>query len=107
MSYDVSFKQKKGKSYVTVGDWLNYTSNTGEMIKEVVGSTPGEWDQMSTKDLAPKISEGIFKLCAKPEKYKHLEPSNGWGSVEGTITFLQRIYNNCLVYPDAIVEVDY
>lgn len=45
MSYDVSFKAKlEGTDqWVYVGDdWINHTSNTAAMIKEVCGSYPSE-----------------------------------------------------------------
>lgn len=43
MSYDVSFKAKLegADQWVYVGDdWINHTSNTAAMIKEVCGSYP-------------------------------------------------------------------
>lgn len=56
MSYDVSFKAKlEGTDqWVYVGDdWINHTSNTAAMIKEVCGSYPSEWNASAVPICTP------------------------------------------------------
>ena len=56
MSYDVSFKAKLegADQWVYVGDdWINHTSNTAAMIKEVCGSYPSEWNGKRCADMYP------------------------------------------------------
>lgn len=61
MSYDVSFKAKlEGTDqWVYVGDdWINHTSNTAAMIKEVCGSYPSEWNGKRCADMYPVLMQG-------------------------------------------------
>lgn len=109
MSYDVSFKAKlEGTDqWVYVGaDWINHTSNTASMIKEVCGSYPSQWNGKKCSDMLPVLTQGIELLRNNPQKYYHLEPGNGWGTVATTITFLMQIEENCKNFPTAIIEVD-
>lgn len=110
MSYDVSFKAKlEGvDQYVYVGaDWINHTSNTAAMIKEVCGSYPSAWDGMSCSELLPVLEAGVKLLRSHSQEYRQFEPSNKWGTVETTIEFLDAIIRNCKDYPTAVLEVSY
>jgi len=110
MSYDVRLKAKlEGcDSWVHVGDgWINHTSNTSEMIKEVCGSRPSAWDGKRSADILPILKQGVERLKTHEEEYRCFQPENGWGTVETTIDFLSQIISNCEKYPTAIIEVDY
>lgn len=110
MSYDVSFKAKlEGvDQWVYVGaDWINHTSNTAAMIKEVCGSYPSEWDGKKCADMYPVLMQGISLLNLHPQRYRQFEPDNGWGTVETTIDFLQKIADTCDKYPTAVLEISY
>lgn len=108
MSYDVSFKAKlEGvDQWVYVGaDWINHTSNTAAMIKEVCGSYPSEWDGKKCADMYPVLVQGIETLRQNPQRFRQFEPDNKWGTVETTIEFLMKIADNCRDYPTAVIEV--
>ena len=110
MSYDISFKAKlEGvDQWVYVGDnWINHTSNTAAMIKEVCGSYPSEWNGKRCSDMYSILMQGTSLLNLQPSKYRQFEPDNKWGTVESTIEFLMNIADNCDKYPTAIIEVDY
>lgn len=109
MSYDVSFKAKLegADQWVYVGaDWINYTANTAAMIKEVCGSYPSEWNGKKCADMYPVLMQGVSLLLNHPQQYRQFEPVNKWGTVEGTIDFLQKIADNCAEYPTAIIKVN-
>lgn len=108
MSYDISFKAKlEGvNQWVYVGDdWINHTSNTAAMIKEVCGSYPSQWNGKRCSDMLPVLTDAIKELQLNSDKYRCFEPDNKWGTVETTISFLDRICVNCAKYPSAILEV--
>ena len=95
MSYDVSFKVKvEGiDAYVEVGDCdANITWNVRKIIEL---STGLPWLNCENNGLCvnviPKIEQGLKELRAHPRKYKPYEASNGWGTVEGTAHFFERI----------------
>lgn len=79
MSYDVSFKAKLegADQWVYVGDdWINHTSNTAAMIKEVCGSYPSEWNGKRCADMYPVLMQGASLLCLHPKRYRQFEPGN-------------------------------
>lgn len=72
MSYDVSFKAKLegADQWVYVGDdWINHTSNTAAMIKEVCGSYPSEWNGKRCADMYHVLMQGASRLCLHPKRY--------------------------------------
>lgn len=54
--------------------------------------------------VAPLLTEAIHKMEADPERYRAMEPSNGWGSYEGTLSFLRKLRDACLMYPNARIR---
>ena len=110
MSYDVSFKVKlEGTNqWIYVGDsWINHTSNTSAMIKEVCGSYPSDWNGKRCADMYPVLMQGASLLNLYPQRCRQFEPDNGWGTVESTKDFLMQIADNCYKFPTAVIEVDY
>ena len=110
MSYDVRFKEQVGHShtFLYVGDdWINHTSNTSTLIKEVCGSRPPEWNGKRCKDIYPALVQGVSLLTMYPQQYKCFEPENGWGTIKTTIAFLEKIIANCEKHPNAVIEVTY
>lgn len=110
MTYDISFKAKLDgtEQWVYVGDdWINHTANTAAMIKEVCGSYPSDWNGKNGAELTPILESGTTELRCYSQKYRQFEPMNGWGSVESTLDFLDRILKNCKSYPTAVIEVNY
>lgn len=95
MSYDISFKVKVDRinAYVPVGNCeANTTWNVREMIEK---STGLPWENCANNgmcaDVIPKILHGREELTLHPEKYKKYEAENGWGTVESTRRFFERI----------------
>ena len=95
MSYDITFKVKADglDVWVPVGDCTaNITWNVRKIIKL---STELPWINEANngycKDVIPKISLGLSRLLANPEKYRAYEAENGWGTVRGTINFFETI----------------
>ena len=100
-------KLEGAEQYVSVGDgWINHTSNTAAMIKEVCGSYPSMWNGKKCSEMIPMLESGISELEEHSEDYRQYEPGSGWGTVESTISFLDNILKNCKLFPTAIIEVD-
>ena len=95
MSYDISFRVKvEGVDcYVPVGEQeANITWNVGTIIRL---STGLEWKNEENNglcvDIIPCIEYGLRQLENNPERYRKYEAKNGWGTVEGTISFFKRV----------------
>ena len=95
MSYDIAFRVKvEGvDKYVDVGDCdANITWNVRKIIELSTGLPwHNEANNGYCKDVIPHIEAGLLELKTHPEKYKPYEAKNGWGTVEGTIHFFERV----------------
>ena len=106
MSYDVSFQAKLEDvdQWVVVGpQWINHTSDTAAMIKEVCGSYPSEWNNKKCAELLPVLTVACEALRAHPENYRQFEA--GYGTVETTLKFLDDIRITCANFPTALIDV--
>lgn len=95
MSYDIDFRVKvEGLDrYIPIGDCeANITWNVRKIIELSTGLPwLNEQNNGYCKDVIPHIEKGLHELKNHPEKYKSYEAPNGWGTVEGTIHFFERI----------------
>ena len=98
MSYDICFRVKvEGiDQYVDIGNCdANITWNVRDIIMK---STGLEWKNEENngycKDIIPCIERGLRSLIDYPDVYRPLEPSNGWGTVDGVIRFFRQIIDD-------------
>lgn len=89
--------------------WANVTHNLNTMAKEAgiyeALWRPDEINITQAGQLIPLLEEGLKKLMEDPEKYKKLNPENGWGSYNGLVKFVTGYLEACKENPDAMVEV--
>ena len=99
MSYDIRFAVKVAGApndcYAVIGypEYDNPTYNLRDIFVKSM-----EWDYHQSEwykisDILPKVQHGITELTLHPEKYKPLEPSNGWGTINSAIKCLKSIIN--------------
>lgn len=56
--------------------------------------------------LIEPLTAGLALLRSDPERFRKLNPSNGWGSYEGLIEFVESYLRACEENKDAAVEAD-
>lgn len=56
-------------------------------------------------ELINPLTAGLQRLQDNPEKFKQFNPSNGWGTYEGLISFIEDYLAACKEYPEAKIEV--
>jgi hypothetical protein len=66
---------------------------------------PEENEIKCARDLIKPLSEGLRLLHSDPERFKKLNPDNGWGDYEGLVSFVQSYLYACVLYPDAEPKV--
>lgn len=66
---------------------------------------PEELDITLASQLIDPLREGLHRLKSDPERFKALNPENGWGSYDGLVEFVDKYLDACYQYPDATVEV--
>lgn len=59
--------------------------------------------KMTAKDIIDKLEQGIKTLEKKPNHFKQLNPSNGWGNYEGLLKFAKEYLTACKEHPKAII----
>jgi len=96
MSYDIRFGVKVvgvDDCYAVIGH-PEYDSPTYNLRDIFVRSMDwdyhqGEWYKIT--EVLPKIQHGITELTLHPQRYKKLEPENGWGTVGSAIECLRSV----------------
>ena len=104
MSYDVHLApESDAEDYFM----LNHTSNTAKMMVAVLGDEAGikMINGKKGSEVADCLHEGVVKLIKDAEEYRHLEASNGWGTVETTKNFLRDIWELAIRFPEDRFEV--
>jgi hypothetical protein len=100
MSYDVSVDYP---AIASVG--FNYTYNCSPMFYYVLEGGINGLAGLTAKDAQERLTVGIAKMEADPEKYRAMNPENGWGDYEGALEFLRGIKRACADHPDGTVSV--
>lgn len=85
----------------------NITHNLGKMAREA-GLYEVLWDPDEGSiacNLIPKLKAGLELLKSDPEKFKKLNPPNGWGTYESLVSFVGSYLRACEENPSAKVSV--
>lgn len=124
MSLDVSLKGPKYTTTCTCTDCgnshtrvtadvyfeQNITHNLGAMAKAAELYTvlwhPESCGIRTASQLVEHLRPGLEILLASPEKFRTLNPPNGWGTYEALVGFVSNYITGCEAYPDAFVETD-
>jgi hypothetical protein len=88
----------------------NVTHNLNEMA-EAAGIykylwRPEEVGITTAADLVVPLTAGLNLLKSDPKRFKTFNPSNGWGSYDGFVPWLERYIEACSTYPDASVRAN-
>ncbi len=105
MSLDVSLRELRPVSIFE----QNITHNLGAMADKAglyqCLWRPEEIGITKARQLIQPLQEGLQRLLDEPERFKALNPTNGWGSYEGLISFVREYLRACEESPDADVHV--
>lgn len=95
MSYDLrlAVKVEGCGTMVEIGtpELANPTYNLGQMFRACTGWNYSQGEYYRCSEVIEKIERGIRELRTNPGKYKSLEPSNGWGTLDGAIRVLESL----------------
>lgn len=108
MSYDVYLVADLGGPEMIALHSLeaNMTWNLRPMFAAVNdGNGPQEWDGKSARDIAAILTLTLAAFDAEPDRFRAMNPPNGWGTFEGAREFAQEVLSACLNAPNAVVRV--
>ena len=85
----------------------NITHNLGRMAA-VAGLydcmwRPEEHGYKTAGQIIEPLRAGLEKLKQDPDKFKALNPANGWGDYDGFVAFVENYLAACVKYPDAVI----
>ena len=87
----------------------NITHNLNDMAKEAGIYyqlwRPEEIPVSKASEIIGPLERGLELLKSDPERFKKLNPKNGWGSYYGLIKFVQDYIEACKKNPDAEIQV--
>lgn len=84
----------------------NATHNLNKMWKKA-----GIYDEVYNSEgkeaykVVKALKVGLQKMVENPEEYQELAPSNGWGTYEGALSFLNDIIEACENNPNAEISI--
>jgi hypothetical protein len=58
------------------------------------------------REVSGMLHDAIVALLQRPEEYRDLDSPNGWGTVETTRTFIQKIWGMSIRHPLGIFHVE-
>jgi hypothetical protein len=110
MSYDISLYldvDTGGPEPLTVcvADIGNYTVNVARMWTEALGHSLGDLKDQPAGASLPALRLAVDQMLARPDYYRAMEPSNGWGDYEGALAYLTALRDACLVHPKAVIRI--
>lgn len=87
----------------------NITHNLGKMA-ELAGIykhlwRPEELGISKANELIAPLCNGLKLLKSDPDKFKELNPENGWGDYDGLVQFVIEYIEACEKHPDADIKV--
>lgn len=66
---------------------------------------PEELGITKAKELIEPLHNGLEKLKEDPARFDQLNPSNGWGTYAGLVSFVENYLAACIKHPEAIIRV--
>lgn len=88
---------------------LNITHNLTGMAAEAgiykAIWRPEEIGATRAMDITPALREGLGMMLSAPDRFKRLNPENGWGDYDGFVEFVKEVHEACVLHPSARIEV--
>lgn len=108
MSYNTYMQIDAGGEWpATVCDIGNMTSNVSGMWAKALGFPLADMEGWDGARCIPALESAVSHIRSPEHRtaYREMEPSNGWGSVEGAAEYLERILAACREYPKAHLHI--
>lgn len=108
MSLDVSLQAVRTRTETVFS--ANITHNLNKMAGEAgiyeALWRPEEVGITTAVQLIEPLRKGLALLRSDPERFKKLNPKNGWGDYDGLVRWVAEYLEACEANPDATVEAD-
>ena len=58
----------------------------------------------TAQQMIPLLRDGLTKLEEDPERYRKLNPENGWGTYDGFLSFVRSVLSACEKFPNGVIH---
>lgn len=65
-----------------------------------------ETNSVKASEIIEIIQKGLDDLKKRPKYFEKFNSSNGWGTYEHFVPFVEKYLNACIEYPESIVKTD-
>lgn len=106
MSYDVFVggAERYDDDWPGITEYRNMTSNVAPMWR-AAGIDLAECDGRPAAQVAEGLVGALLTMEEHPDRFRAMDPPNGWGDFDGCRRFLQRILADCQARPTGTVWV--
>jgi len=105
VSYDIWLSIDTGIEERSVVDVGNYTSNVAGMWTKALGYSLSKLENEKANDCIKDLRKAIADMEDKPNEYKEMNPSNGWGDYEGALSYLRKLLDACVKNPKCKIKI--
>lgn len=103
MSYDVWLEiDTGGPEPATVG---NYTSNVAPMWAGALGHSLRDLHHQECSVALDRLRAAVRVMEAEPDRFRAMNPANGWGDYEGALGYLRDLAAACAAHPKARIAI--
>lgn len=89
--------------------WRNITHNLGTMAEKAgiyyALWQPEEKGYKVARDIIPVLERGLKDLKKRPKYFAKFNATNGWGTYENFVSFVDDVLTACKANPDADIRV--
>jgi hypothetical protein len=104
MSWDIALVAIIDYQEVEIVPDINYTHNTNRMIRQAGFTEWPDVDGMPCPEFCRKLSNTLTNLQADPDRWRAMNPPNGWGSYDSLVPVLESILANFGRFPSGTVR---
>ena len=106
MSYDISLYINTGIEERKVVEVGNYTYNCCGMFTDAsAGTAISDLDGEECWKIEPMLASAVENLQKNPNKYRAMNPENGWGDYDSFLLYVEKLLRECRQNPKCKIVV--
>lgn len=112
MSIDIDLVINTGLSEAVVVGVGNMTHNVQPMWRKAIKETSNrdmnlcDFDGWLAEKAVSILGSALQHMLENKQSYLPLNPSNGWGSYQTAVEYLENFYKQCCEHPRCIIRTD-
>lgn len=105
MSYDIDIYVTHDDRYTSHFEVGNMTYNIRPMFRAAVGASFRDFHGMTCAQALPFVMFAWQQMKRRPDEFRKVEASNGWGTYDQFMPFLTKFYVMLRLHPTGIIRI--